>query len=47
MHPREVEHLGFWVFDIKPKFGKKIKGNIIATEEMSIRSDKGFALSNE
>jgi len=32
---------------MKLKFGEEIKDNIITTEDMSIRSDKEFALSNE
>ena len=47
MHLEKVEHLSFWVFDLKLKFGKEIKGNVVTTEEMSIRTNKGFALSNE
>ena len=43
----EVEHSGFWVFDLKPEFGEKIKGNIVTTKKISIRSFKRLALSNE
>ena len=47
MYSGEVEHFDFWVFDLKSEFGKKVKGNVVTTKKMSIRSFKRLALSNE
>jgi len=35
------------VFDLKSKFGEKVKGNVVTTKKISVRSFKRLALSNE
>ena len=47
MHSGEVEYFDFWVFDLKPEFGEKVKSNVVTIKKMSIRSFKRLALSNE
>jgi len=47
MHSGEVKHFGFWVFDLKPEFGEKVKSNVVTTKKMSVRSFKRLGLSNK
>ena len=47
MCPGEVEHFSFWVFNLKTKFSKKIKSNVVTTKKMSVRSFKKLALDNK
>jgi len=43
----EVKDFGFWMFNLKTKFGEEIESYIITTEKISIRGFKWLALGNK
>ena len=47
MQLREVEDFGFWMFNLKTKFGEKIESYIVTTEKMSIRGFEWLDLGNK
>ena len=40
MYSGEVEYFSFWVFDLKSKFGEKVKSNIVTTNKWALEVSK-------